>query len=289
MSYQGGTGDYVFACPTGAIKTKLYGFSDQFPAILFQVLQEVEAEGYVTRELYVDTYSVNLSKAEEVAAMYRVRIMPVSTGTPQKMAYAESAVRVIGQMGSTLMCGAPHLPGFCWGLGDLYTTYVHNFLPQDKNKCSPYELRTQREPDLDHFFVRVFGAPRQYEPMGGADHKRGKKTEWGWFVGMQMPMCIVLRPQDDKILSISRKKIVVHEECYANYEPSMGMNPLASFTFDTPTIKTDALKTQIENLEMIMDYKELMQIPDHVLSVKRQIGSQVIQSQRHQDDRQVRP
>jgi hypothetical protein len=114
VSYQGGIGGYVFACPSGSVKTKLYGSTEQFPSILFQVLQEVESEGFVTREVYVDTHSVNLSKAaEEVAAMFRVRIIPVSAGTPQEMAYAESAVRTIGQMGRTLMCGAPHLPKFC--------------------------------------------------------------------------------------------------------------------------------------------------------------------------------
>ena len=157
MSYQGGIGGFVFACPRGSVKIKLYGTSEQFPSILFQVLQEIESEGYVTRELYVDTHSVNLSKAaEEVAAMYRVRIIPVSAGTPQEMAYAESAVRVIGQMGRTLMCGAPHLPAFCWGLADLYAVYIHNLLPQAKTKISPYEGRTGRTPDLDLFFVKVF-------------------------------------------------------------------------------------------------------------------------------------
>ncbi len=98
MSYQGGIGRYVFACPSGAIKSKLYGSTEQFPSILFQVLQEIETEGYVTRELYVDTHSVNLSRAaEEVACMFRVKIIPVSAGTPQEMTYAKSAVRTIGQ------------------------------------------------------------------------------------------------------------------------------------------------------------------------------------------------
>jgi hypothetical protein len=62
VSYQGGIGRYVFAGPSGSVKTKLYGFTEQFPSILFQVLQEVESEGFVTREVYVDTHSVNLSK-----------------------------------------------------------------------------------------------------------------------------------------------------------------------------------------------------------------------------------
>jgi hypothetical protein len=267
MSYQRGIGGFVFACPKGSIKTKLYGSTEQFPSILFQVLQEIESEGYVTREIYVDTHSVNLSKAaEEVAAMYRVRIIPVSAGTPQEMAYAESAIRVIGQMGRTLMCGAPHLPQFCWGLADLYATYIHGFLPQDKLKMSPYESRTGRKPDLDIFCVKVFGAPCQYVPIDGAEHKRGKKTEWGWFVGMQMPMCLVLRPEDEKILSASRKKILVHEEYYAKFNPANGNNPLKKFA--VPVLKLDELKTKKENLESIREYKERLQIPDHVLSIK---------------------
>ena len=90
--------------------------------------------------------------------MFRVKIIPISAGTPQEMAYAESSVRVIGQMSRTLMCGAPHLPPFCWGLGDIYAGYIHDFLPQAKTKMSPYEDRTGREPNLDVFFLKVFGA-----------------------------------------------------------------------------------------------------------------------------------
>jgi hypothetical protein len=57
-SYQGGIGGFVFACPLGSIKVKLYGSTEHFPSILFQVLQEVESEGFVTREIYGDTHSV---------------------------------------------------------------------------------------------------------------------------------------------------------------------------------------------------------------------------------------
>ena len=267
VSYQGGIGGFVFACPTGSIKTKLYASTDQFPSCLFQVLQEIETEGYVTREVYVDTHSVNLSKAtEEVAAMFRVKIIPVSAGTPQEMAYAESAVRIVGQMGRSLMCGAPHLPSFCWGLADLYATIIHDFQHKKKIGCSPYEFRTGRKPDLDRFFIKVFGAPCQYSPMGGADHKRAPKTEWGWFVGVQNPMCLVLRPEDEKVLSVSKKKIVVHEEFYAKYNKDNNTNPLANFAI--PTIDIETVKTQVENLQTIKQYKEAQGIPDHVLSVK---------------------
>ncbi len=50
-SYQGTKGGFVFVCPsTGTIKVKLYATSEQFRVILYQVLQEVEAEGYACRE-----------------------------------------------------------------------------------------------------------------------------------------------------------------------------------------------------------------------------------------------
>ena len=38
-SYQGAIGGYVFVCPvSGQIKVKLYGTTEQYPAMLFQVL-----------------------------------------------------------------------------------------------------------------------------------------------------------------------------------------------------------------------------------------------------------
>jgi hypothetical protein len=70
-SYQGAKGGFVFICPvSGAMKVKLYASTKQFPAILYQVLQEIESEGFAVRKMYVDTFIVNISKeAEDVAAM----------------------------------------------------------------------------------------------------------------------------------------------------------------------------------------------------------------------------
>jgi hypothetical protein len=87
-SYQGAKGGFVFVCPvSGRIKVKLYASTKQFPAILYQILQEVESEGYAVREMYVDTHIVNISTAaEDVAAMFKVRIVPISAGTPQELA-----------------------------------------------------------------------------------------------------------------------------------------------------------------------------------------------------------
>ncbi len=87
--------------------------------------------------------------------------------------------------------------------------------------------------------------------MEGAEHKRARKTEWGWFVGMQMPMCLVLRPEDEKIISVSRKKIIVHEEFYAKYDPTKGGLPLDNFV--VPVVNLDEVKTEQENLETIRE------------------------------------
>ncbi len=171
-------------CPsTGTIKVKLYATSEQFPAILYQVLQEVETEGYACREIYVDTLKVNVSAAaEEVAAMFKVRLVPVSSGTPQEMAYAESASRVIGEMSRSLMAGAPHLDESCWGLADVQAAYIHNFMPQQsKENMSPYERKTFRTPDLDAMILRVFGCPRRSmnptaEPYTKEERKRNGVT-----------------------------------------------------------------------------------------------------------------
>ena len=98
-SYQGAKGGFVFVCPvSGTMKVKLYASTKQFPAILYQVLQEIESEGYAAREMYVDTFIVNISKeAEDVAAMFKMRIVPISAGTPQELAYAERAVLTLAQ------------------------------------------------------------------------------------------------------------------------------------------------------------------------------------------------
>ena len=55
-SYEGAVGGFVFVYPSsGTVRKKLYATTEQFPAILYQFLQEVETEHFVVRELYVDT------------------------------------------------------------------------------------------------------------------------------------------------------------------------------------------------------------------------------------------
>jgi hypothetical protein len=257
------------------MKVKLYASSKQFPAILYQVLQEVESEGYAVRELYVDTFIVNISaEAEDVAAMYKVRIVPVSAGTPQEMAYAERAVQTLAQMSRALMAGAPHLPQFCWGLSDLQAAYIHKMLPQkSKNMMSPLEKTTGRPPNLEAMFIKVFGCACQYAPMSGAEHKRASKTKWGWFVGVQWPMVLILRPEDKKVISVSRKKVHCHELCYAKFDPTTQSRPVIHFTDFVMT--EDEVTAAIEEAEkkdkeQMAAYKEDESLPKHVKSIKSQ-------------------
>jgi hypothetical protein len=177
----------------------------------------------------VDTYVVNLSEAvKEVAAMFKSRIIPISAGTPQELAYAERAVRTIGDRSRAMLLGAPHLPNSMWGLSDLHSLYIHDVLPQrDRGNKSPYELRQGKKPNIDHLFIKVFGCPCQFAPIDGPEHKRASKTEWGYYVGMQWPMCLVYQQDNHKILLVSRKKIVGHEGAYANVDPTHTNIPMA--------------------------------------------------------------
>jgi hypothetical protein len=112
----------------------------------------------------------------------------------------------------------------------------------------------------------VFGCPAQYEPYGGALHKRGKKTEWGYFVGVQWPMALILRPEDGKIISVSRKKILCHEEIYATFDSSRGMAPATNV--ENFKLNLDNVKGKVEGLTQISEFKTIYKIPDHVLSIK---------------------
>jgi hypothetical protein len=214
---QGAKGAFVFVCPSsGTIKVKLYASSEQFPAILYQVLQVIVAEGYACKEIYVNTFKVNFSAAaEEVAAMFKVRIVPVSSGTPQENAYAESAGITISAMSRSLMAGAPDLDGSCWGLADVYSANIHETLPQPgNNNRSPFEMKNGWAPDPDTPFIHVFGCPAQYEPHGEALQKKKRKTKWGYVVGVQWPMALILRPEDGKSYLSRGKRCSVTKKKY---------------------------------------------------------------------------
>ena len=216
-SYDGAVGGYLFVCPsTGEKIHKLYASHEQYPAALFQFLTEVEGQGYRCKEVYVDTFSVNISaEAEEVAAMFQCRIVPVSAGTPEEVSFVETAHRVVAGRSRAMLLGAPHLPEWCWALADKYAVHTGRFLPQSTRKyCCAYYLSTGKVPDWRNMCLHVFGAPCKYAPMDGPVHKRAALTEDGYFVGIQHPMALVLRKSDMKLLSVSTKKVKVYESAY---------------------------------------------------------------------------
>ena len=215
-SYEGAIGGYLFVCSsTGDIHHKLYASHEQFPAAVFQFLTHVESEGYRCHELYCDTFSVNLSaELEEVLALFQVKLVPVSAGTPQEVSFAETAVRVVAAR-SRAMLGAPHLPKWCWALSDKHAVYVGRLLPQStRNWKSAYFLNKKMAPDWRNLAVHVFGAPCCYAPMEGPVHKRASRTEEGYYVGVQHPMVLIIRKHDLKLISCSRKKFLVYEKIY---------------------------------------------------------------------------
>jgi hypothetical protein len=216
-SYEGAIGSYLFVCSsTGEIHLKLYASHEQYPAALFQFLVHVEGEGNKCHEIYCDTFSSNISaEVEEVAALFMVKIIPVSNGTPQEVSFVESANRVVGARARAMLLGAPHLPGWCWALARKYAVYVGRLLPQStRGWKSSYYLNVQKAPDWRHMFVHVFGAPCMYSPATGPVHKQAAQTLEGFFVGVQHPMALVIRKSDMKLISVSKKKLKVYESMY---------------------------------------------------------------------------
>ena len=184
--------------------------------MLYQLLTDVECEHFRCREIIVDTHSVNISsEAEDVAAMFRVKITPISAGTPQENAFAESGVRVLADLSRGFMMGAPHLPPQCWALADNWAAWVRDAKPQRALEwISSFEKRTGRKPPYHDLFIKVFGAPCNFASMNGAVHKRAELTEDGWFVGVQWPMALVMRKSDKKVVSVPRNKLRVYEGQY---------------------------------------------------------------------------
>ncbi len=79
-------------------------------------------------------------------------------------------------------------------------------------------------------------------------------------------MALILRPEDGKIMSVSRKKVLCHEEIYATFDAKKGRAPVTDF--DAFKINLDNVKGEVEGLNEIGKFKQLYNIPDHVLSVK---------------------
>ena len=216
-SYEGAVGSYIFVCcATGSLDVRLYASHEQFPVALHQFLRRVEAEHYKVHMLYGDTFSVNLSEdVEEVCALFQCNIQPVSAGTPQEMAFAESMVRVVKRMSTALLVGAPHVPQNSWALADKYAVFIHDFLPQSTREghC-PYYLRTGRKVNWKVLPLHVFGSPCAYAPIEGPIHKRAPITKQGHFMGVQWPAVLIKRTEDDKIISCAKQKMRAYEKVY---------------------------------------------------------------------------
>ena len=135
-SYDGAVGGYLFVCPaSGDMIHKLYASQEQYPSALFQFYVEVEAMGFTCKEMYIDTFTNNISaETEEVAAMFQCRLIPVSAGSPQEVAFVETAHRVIAGRSRAMLFGAPHLPKWCWALADKYAVYIGRLLPQSSRE-----------------------------------------------------------------------------------------------------------------------------------------------------------
>ena len=216
-SYEGAVGSYIFVCcATGSLDVRLYASHEQFPVALHQFLRRVEAEHFKVNVLYGDTFSVNLSEdVEEVCALFKCTVQPVSAGTPQEMAFAESMVRVVKGMSTAMLAGAPHLPKDAWACADKYAVFVHDFLPQTtRGGHCPYYLRTGRAVNWKVLPLHVFGAPCQFAPIEGPIHKRAPITLPGHFMGVQWPAVLIKRQEDGKIISCSRQKLKVYEKVY---------------------------------------------------------------------------
>ena len=228
-SYEGAIGAYLFVCTsTGSTDLRLYASHSQFPIALHQFLVRVQAEYWTVRTLYVDTHSVNISAdVEEVLALFQVKLMPVSAGSPQEMAFAESKVRVIKRMSTAMLLGAPHLPQNMWACSDQYSNFLGDFLPIQtrQNECSFY-MRTGKMVDWALLKIKCFGAPCIFAPIDGPIHKRAPIMEEGWFVGRQWPFMIIKRKSDGKLLNVSDKKVRVYESMYTiplleDYDPTV--------------------------------------------------------------------
>jgi hypothetical protein len=147
--------------------------------------------------------------------LFQTKLVPVSAGTPEEVSFVETAHRVVAARSRAMMLGAPHLPKWCWALSDKHSVYVGRLLPQStRNWKSAYWLNRKLAPHWRNIAIHVFEAPCAYAPMEGPAHKRAARTEEGYFVGVQNPMVLVIRKRDMKLISCSRKKIIVYESLY---------------------------------------------------------------------------
>jgi hypothetical protein len=71
---------------------------------------------------------------------------------------------------------------------------------------------------------------------------------------------------DGKTMSVSRRKVLCHEEIYATFDATKGKAPVAEI--EAFKMDLDNVKGEMEGLNKIGEFKKLYNIPDRVLSVK---------------------
>jgi hypothetical protein len=84
-------------------------------------------------------------------------------------------------------------------------------------------------------------------------------------------MALVLRPGDNKVISVSRKKIHCHEECYARFDPTTQSRPFIAFThFSMREDECEAAMQEavFQNEQELAAVRRDPAIPRHVQSIK---------------------
>jgi hypothetical protein len=91
---------------------------------------------------------------------------------------------------------------------------------------------------------------------------------------------LILRPFDNKVISVSRKKVHCHEMMYAKFDAEYQTRPrieFKDFTLDKNEIESAIRRAEAEPhgfdddenvIKSVRFEKEVTVIPDHVLSVK---------------------
>ena len=166
-------------------RRRLYASHEQFPVALHQFLRRVESEHFKVQMIHVrHIFSKYLRGCRGSVCLYGATIVPVSAGTPQEMAFAESMVRVIKRMSTAMLAGAPHLPKDSWACADKYAVFLHDLLPQStRNGHCPYYLEHGKEGELESLTYSCFWGPLVLRTDGRTDAQASSYIEIGHFMG----------------------------------------------------------------------------------------------------------
>ena len=84
-------------------------------------------------------------------------------------------------------------------------------------------------------------------------------------------MVLILRPDDEKIVSVSRKKVHCHEMAYAKFDHLTMTKPLTifnDFTLSKLNVEEEIREAEKVRVEELKAQRKEQKIPKHVLSVK---------------------